>query len=111
MQFPYSNIPIHNRRILLKKYNVVNQLFDYNFIYQIIRDTKEGAFTMYCKVLKDSDSAIVVQGLELNSIFDMTIDELKHFNICNTPNPTIRKRLNNGFSKVEIKNQRQQIDR
>ena len=58
----------------------------------------------YIVRLKDSDSAIVVQGLELNSIFDMTIDELKHFNICNTPNPIIRKRLNNGFSKVEIKN-------
>lgn len=101
-QFPYSNIPIHTKRILFKKYNVVNQLLNYNRIYKIIRENKGEAIVMYCKALKDKDSAIVIQGLELSSIFYMKVDELKHLKIDKTPEPNISKRLNKGFSESEI---------
>ena len=108
-QFPYSNIPIHTKRLLFKKYNVVNQLLNYDTIYQIIRETNDGVFSMYCKVIKDGNSAIVIQGLELNAIFYMTADELKHLNFTKTSEPKIRANLNKGFSSAEIEQQKKLV--
>lgn len=101
-QFPYSSIPIHTKRILFKKYNVVNQLLNYDCIYKILRENKGEIIVMYCKAVKDKNCAIVIQGLELSSAFYMTADELKHLKIYKTPEPNISKRLNKGFSETEI---------
>ena len=101
-QFPYSNIPIHNTKIGLKKYKVVNQLLEYDTIYRIKTEINGNIYTQYCKVLKDKEKAIAIQDLDLSSLFFMTTDELKNLNIQKAKEPKISKRLNKGFSNDEL---------
>ena len=110
-QFPYSNIPIHTERKNMKKRNVVNQLLDYDTLYIVTRQTEDSFLRMYCQVIKDGDSAIVIQDNKLSAIFSMTPEELKHYGFLKTPEPNIKKRYNSGFTQKEIEEQKQLVKR
>lgn len=59
-QFPYHDIPFHyKKKLFLGKILYVNQLFDFNKPYLLIRD---GAVSQ-CNVFKTNDSAVVTQKL------------------------------------------------
>lgn len=92
MQFPYSNIPSHNEVIGFKKYIAVNQLLDYGTIYTVIRDIGDGPVTTYCKVVKNKDTAIIIQDVVLSAPFHMTCEELEDFEISNAKKPKIKKK-------------------
>ena len=83
-QFPYSNHQFHNEFIGFSKYISVNQLLDYDTIYTVIRDFGYGPIRTYCKVIKNKDSAIIIQDNILSSAFYMTYDELQIFETNNT---------------------------
>ena len=102
-QFPYSNIPFHTKRIQFKKYNVVNQILDYDNIYMIMHGNENRIITLFCKVIKDIDSAIVIQDTKLSSIFYMNIDELKALYFDKELESNIKKSINSEISKKERK--------
>lgn len=91
-QFPYSDLPEHNEVIEADLYVVVNQLLEYDSIYTIMRaDNKNNeSSTVYCKITKVKNDAIIVQSTDENSpYFNIDIDMLK--NIAEyAPEPKIR---------------------
>ena len=107
--FPYSDIPVHTEKKGLKRLNVVKQILDYNCLYIVTRQTEKNYKRMYCQVIKDGDSAILIQDNKLSAIFSMTADELKHYGFLKTKEPTTKQSLNNGFTQKEIEEQKQYI--
>ena len=110
-QFPYSNIPLHKIKKWFKTRNVVNQLLDYDSIYVIIRGDENNTLTLFCKVLKDGDSAIVVQDIKMASIFEMNVDELKHLVFQETLEPNIRVSINGIITEEDINEGKKMVKR
>lgn len=75
--FPYSNIPIHKKRILFKKYNMINQLLSFERPY--LSFSNEGI--TYYFALKDGNEALLITGVpkinpDKHKDISMTRDEL-----------------------------------
>ena len=112
-QFPYSNIPMHTKMIGLKKYVVVNQLLDYDKIYNlIVREENhsdlvnyadENCTMLYYKVLKDNnESLLIVSNYKMNYAFCMNINEIKHLHINSLKESRISRFINNGISRNDL---------
>ncbi len=116
-KFPYSNIPVHREISGFIKYNVTNQVFEYNNIYQLnhfYRDyTKDPAFGKtidhftYLKVIKDKDSALMLEGAQ-NLLFDINAEKIHDLEalgivkIEKIKDPQIPILLNRNISNDEI---------
>ena len=92
-KFPYSDIPFHKVKERMRERTMVNQLLDYDVIYRVVRDVDKKVLDTYCKVIKDGNSALIIQDSVLSYPFYMTAEELNGLQkIYYTPEPKIRKR-------------------
>lgn len=76
-KFPYSNIPTHKKRILFKKYNMVNQILSFEIPYLNFFDGK----ITYNFALKDGKKALLITDIpkinpNKHKEISMTRDEL-----------------------------------
>ena len=94
-QFPYYDIPVHQERVIFKKYNSVNIFLNYDEIYEVSWELSGVPIKFYCKAIKGEECAIVIQDIELSSLFYMSFDELKGKINLKTPEPKIRKYVKN----------------
>lgn len=81
-QFPYSDISEHIERAEGQRINVVNQLLDFDCLYEIIRCDSQGRVnvSVYGKLIKDGDEAIFIQSADRNSLtFDAGLRVLKGY--------------------------------
>ena len=112
-QFPYSNIPIHNKMFGFKYRKLVNQLLDYDTIYSLIdipdfdendKDHEDiSANILYYKVLKNGEEALViVSSSKKNPVFKMNVEELKQFHIYRVREPLISRIFNEGVSDIDF---------
>ncbi len=112
-QFPYSNIPIHNKMFGFKYRKLVNQLLDYDTIYSLIDipdlDENDKAYDnisaniLYYKVLKNGEEALViVSSSKNNPVFDMDVEKLKNFHIYKVKEPLISRIFNEGISDKDF---------
>lgn len=115
IDFPYGNIPIHRKRINGEDYNSVNQILEYNKIYNCTRYYKAGLNDViekeeiYYKAIKDGDSALILAYDSLSPEFSMSAEQIKNLetmkrlHIVKTNNPRISRIYNKKIPREEIR--------
>ncbi len=108
-QFPYSTIPIHTEMMDGDKYTSINQILEFDTIYEVIRQEDSEPFIVYCKVVRDYDEAIVINALDLTREFSMNFEELKALSFTKTKEPKFRRWLNREIDQEEVKQQKNKM--